>query len=123
MEPFALWMLTFQKETVESKAKAVVRKLGLKEEKTAIDGAMEILAENFGENPQTRQMVRDLADNRGKIVAARKKNAEDAQEVYKNYYEFEALAKNSRHIKCWRLIAEKSRAFCGSGSNLTMSES
>ncbi|MEO2783696.1 Tex-like N-terminal domain-containing protein, partial [Ligilactobacillus ruminis] len=93
LEPFALWMLTFQKETVESKAKAVVRKLGLKEEKTAIDGAMEILAENFGENPQTRQMVRDLADNRGKIVAARKKNAEDAQEVYKNYYEFEALAK------------------------------
>lgn len=93
LEPFALWMLTFQKETVESKAKAVARKLGLKEEKTAIDGAMEILAENFGENPQTRQMVRDLADNRGKIVAARKKNAEDAQEVYKNYYEFEALAK------------------------------
>ena len=44
LEPFALWMLTFQKETVESKAKAVARKLGLKEEKTAIDGAMEILA-------------------------------------------------------------------------------
>ena len=36
LEPFALWMLTFQKETVESKAKAVARKLGLKEEKTAI---------------------------------------------------------------------------------------
>lgn len=49
LEPFALWMLTFQKETVESKAKAVARKLGLEEEKTAIDGAMEILAENFGE--------------------------------------------------------------------------
>lgn len=93
LEPFALWMLTFQKETVESKAKAVARKLGLEEEKTAIDGAMEILAENFGENPQTRQMVRNLADNRGKIVSVRKKNAEDAQEVYKNYYEFEALAK------------------------------
>ena len=93
LDPFALWMLTFQKETVESKAKAVARKLGLEEGKTAIDGAMEILAENFGENPQTRQMVRDLADNRGKIVSVRKKNAEDAQEVYKNYYEFEALAK------------------------------
>lgn len=93
LEPFALWMLTFQKETVESKAKAVARKLGLEEEKTAIDGAMEILAENFGENPQTRQMVRNLADNRGKIVSVMKKNAEDAQEVYKNYYEFEALAK------------------------------
>lgn len=110
------------KETVESKAKAVARKLGLEEGKTAIDGAMEILAENFGENPQTRQMVRDLADNRGKIVSVRKKNAEDAQEVYKNYYEFEALAKNSRHIKYWRLMG-KSKAFYGSSWNLTMSES
>lgn len=98
LEPFALWMLTFQKETVESKAKAVARKLGLEEGKTAIDGAMEILAENFGENPQTRQMVRNLADNRGKIVSVMKKNAEDAQGVYKNYYEFEALAKKNHVI-------------------------
>lgn len=92
LEPFALWMLTFQKETVESKARAVARKSGLEEAKAAIDGAMEILAEKFGENSQTRQMVRDLAERRGKIVAVKKKNAEDAQEVYKNYYEFEAPA-------------------------------
>lgn len=85
--PLADWMLKLPAGNVEKQAAAAGEELGMGAD-AALAGAMEILAEQIGEDASARQRVRDEAKRRGRLAVARKKDAKDEQEVYRNYYEF-----------------------------------
>lgn len=85
--PLADWMLKLPAGNVEKQAAAAGEELGMVAD-AALAGAMEILAEQIGEDASARQRVRDEAKRRGRLTVARKKDAKDEQEVYRNYYEF-----------------------------------
>lgn len=52
----------------------------------ALQGAMDIIAEDISDNAELRKALRDLYFKKGKITSAAA--AEDANEVYKNYFEY-----------------------------------
>ena len=62
----------------------------------ALQGAMDIIAEDISDNAELRKALRDLYFKKGKITSA--VAAEDANEVYKNYFEYsEAVSTIAGH--------------------------
>lgn len=62
----------------------------------ALQGAMDIIAEDISDNAELRKALRDLYFKKGKITSAAA--AEDANEVYKNYFEYsEAVSTIAGH--------------------------
>lgn len=63
---------------------------------TAIQGAMDIIAENISDDADIRKKLRKLASDKGEIVS--KASDAEAESVYTNYYEFsEPIAKIANH--------------------------
>ncbi|MEA3321554.1 MAG: Tex family protein [Bacillota bacterium] len=91
LEPYAEWLLTFPSSpSLEEKAADF-----LSEEKEVttveevLEGAKDILAEIFSDEPTYRQYIRDVTFKQGKIVSAVKKAEKDEKEVFAMYYEYE----------------------------------
>ncbi|CAG9623384.1 Protein YhgF [Sutcliffiella rhizosphaerae] len=91
LEPYAQWLLTFPgSPTLEARAQDF-----LSEEKEVttveevMEGAKDILAESFSDEPSYRQYIRDLTFKQGKILSVVKKEEKDEKEVYAMYYEYE----------------------------------
>lgn len=64
--------------------------------KTALQGAMDIIAENISDDADIRKKLRKLASDKGEIVS--KASDPEAESVYTNYYEFsEPIAKIANH--------------------------
>ncbi len=64
--------------------------------KTAIQGAMDIIAENFSDDAEIRKKLRALAQREGKLVS--KASDEEAESVYTNYYDYsEPIDKIAHH--------------------------
>lgn len=64
--------------------------------KTAVQGAMDIIAENISDDAEIRKKLRDLAMREGKIAS--KAADEEAESVYTNYYEYsEPIEKIAHH--------------------------
>ncbi len=64
--------------------------------KTAIQGAMDIIAENISDDADIRKKLRKLASDKGEIAS--KAADPEAESVYTNYYEFsEPIAKIANH--------------------------
>lgn len=64
--------------------------------KTALQGAMDIIAENFSDAAEIRKKLRALANREGKIVS--KAADEEAESVYTNYYDYsEPIEKIAHH--------------------------
>lgn len=62
----------------------------------ALQGAMDIIAEDISDNAELRKALRDLYFKKGKITSAAA--TEDANEVYKNYFEYsEAVSTIAGH--------------------------
>lgn len=62
----------------------------------ALQGAMDIIAEDISDNAELRKALRDLYFKKGKITSSAA--AEDANEVYKNYFEYsEAVSTIAGH--------------------------
>ncbi|WP_240377454.1 Tex family protein [Bacillus piscicola] len=55
----------------------------------AVEGALDIIAEQMADDPEVRKKVRQLTAQHGLIAASKKKNAEDAQGIFEMYYEYE----------------------------------
>ncbi|MCM3620005.1 RNA-binding transcriptional accessory protein [Sutcliffiella horikoshii] len=91
LEPFAQWLLTFPSSpSLEDKAQGF---LSEEKEVTSIEevleGAKDILAETFSDEPSFRQYIRDLTFKQGKLVSTVKKAEKDEKEVFAMYYEYE----------------------------------
>lgn len=91
LEPYAEWLLTFPSSpSLEEKARDF-----LSEEKEVatveevLEGAKDILAETFSDEPTYRQYIRDVTYKQGKVVSAVKKAEKDEKEVFAMYYEYE----------------------------------
>ena len=68
----------------------------------AISGAKYIIAEWISDNAYYRKWIRSYIFKEGVIVSKLKKNAEDENKTYSNYYEFSETIK---HIKPHRILA------------------
>lgn len=90
LEPFAEWLLTFSKESVEEKAKQF-----LSEEKEvhsveeAISGAKDIVAEMVSDDAEDRKWIRNETGKSGMVTSVVKEAEKDEKKVYEMYYEYE----------------------------------
>jgi uncharacterized protein len=90
LEPFAEWLLTFSRDSVETKAKEF-----LSEEKEvltveeAIAGAKDIIAEMVSDDAEGRKWIRRETFKSGIVASTVKEEEKDEKKVYEMYYEYE----------------------------------
>jgi len=87
LEPFAKWMLTYPKTSVEEEAVKYLNEKVLKVE-DAILGAKDIIAEMVSDNAEYRKVLRSFIFDDGMLETNLKKNAEDLKKVYEIYYDY-----------------------------------
>lgn len=90
LEPFAEWLLTFTKDSVEEKAKQFLSEE--KEVRTvddAIAGAKDIIAESVSDDAESRKWIRKETFKSGAVVSVVKDAEKDEKNVYEMYYEYE----------------------------------
>ena len=87
LEPFAKWLLTFPKEDVYQKAQTFINEQ-IESAEQALQGAHEILAEQFGDSATFRTWIRSYVFNYGQYVSQVKKAEQDEKGVYEMYYDF-----------------------------------
>ena len=88
LQPFADWLLASPKENVLDKASEFITEEVPKVEE-AVQGAQDILAELFADDPDIREKARYMTRKSGTIATAAKKNHEDEKQVFEMYYEYE----------------------------------
>ncbi|WKA51571.1 Tex family protein [Planococcus liqunii] len=90
LQPFADWLMEFHKENPTAKANEFINKeAGIESAEEAIQGAQDILAESFADDPDIREKVRYMTRKNGTIATTAKKNHEDEKQVFEMYYEYE----------------------------------
>ncbi|KOF10765.1 hypothetical protein AC739_07190 [Planococcus glaciei] len=90
LQPFADWLMEFHKENPTAKAKEFInQETGIESAEEAVQGAQDILAESFADDPDIREKVRYMTRKNGTIATAAKKNHEDEKQVFEMYYEYE----------------------------------
>ena len=89
LEPLAQYLLAQDAaEPVEKEAAHYIsEEKEVKDEKEAIQGAMDIIAESISDEADYRFFIRDLTFQEGKIVSTAKD--EKAASVYENYYDYQ----------------------------------
>lgn len=98
LEPLAQIIMAQENSTdPEKEAEAFVNEeKNVPDAKTAIQGAMDIIAENFSDDAEIRKKLRALAQREGKLVS--KASDEEAESVYTNYYDYsEPIDKIAHH--------------------------
>ncbi|MDE6728927.1 MAG: RNA-binding transcriptional accessory protein, partial [Oscillospiraceae bacterium] len=88
LEPLAKILLEQNADTVPEKEAAafVNEEKGVATAEEALQGAMDIIAEDLSDSAELRKKLRGLIFRKGTITSAAA--AEDSNEVYKNYFEF-----------------------------------
>ncbi|MGK7379076.1 Tex family protein [Planococcus sp. 1R117A] len=90
LQPLADWLMEFHKENPLTKAEAFINEeAGIQTAEEAIQGAQDILAELFADDPDIREKVRYMTRKNGTIATAAKKSHEDEKQVFEMYYEYE----------------------------------
>ena len=88
LEPLAKLIMSFPMDIdITAEAKKYINENVSTEEK-ALEGAKYIIAENVSDNKDYREYIREDILERGFISSAKKKNAVDERETYKDYYEY-----------------------------------
>ncbi|MGN0575906.1 MAG: Tex family protein [Ruminococcus sp.] len=98
LEPLAELIMAQDKATdPEAEAAAFVNEeKNVPDVKTAVQGAMDIIAENMSDDAEIRKKLRALANRDGKLVS--KAADEEAESVYTNYYDYsEPVDKIAHH--------------------------
>ena len=89
LEPLAALLFTFSNSKPEDLAKDFVNKekevMNVEE---ALQGAREILAEQFADDPKIRESIRNLTRSEGSIVSVVKKQEADEKSVFEMYYDY-----------------------------------
>ncbi|MCL6570741.1 MAG: RNA-binding transcriptional accessory protein [Bacillus sp. (in: Bacteria)] len=90
LEPFAEWLLTFSKDSIEEKAKEFLsseKEIHTVEE--AIVGAKDIIAEWVSDDAESRKWIRKETNRTGTVVSVVKEAEKDEKKVYEMYYEYD----------------------------------
>ncbi|MCR5142126.1 MAG: RNA-binding transcriptional accessory protein [Ruminococcus sp.] len=98
LEPLAAIILAQQEGTVpDSEAAAFVdEEKGVSSVKDALQGAMDIIAEDVSDNADLRKELRNVFLEKGSVSSAA--TSEEADQVYKNYFEYsERVSKTAGH--------------------------
>lgn len=88
LEPLAEILLEQSPSAVPEKEaeKFINEEMGVTTAEDALQGAMDIIAEDLSDSAELRKKLRELIFRKGTITSAAA--AEDSNEVYKNYFEF-----------------------------------
>ena len=90
LQPLADWLMTFPKDHVSAKAAEFVDEgTEVNNAEEAVQGAQDILAELFADDPDIREKIRYMTRKDGTIATIAKKNHEDEKNVFEMYYEYE----------------------------------
>ena len=102
LEPFANFMLGFPyKGDINTEASKYLSD-EVKDTKSAIKGAQDIIAEKVSDDPKFREKITDSINNYSFIVCKLKKDAKDEKGVYKKYYDY---SEKLKYIQDHRIMA------------------
>lgn len=87
LEPFSKWLMSLPKGDVEKEAKKYLNEQVLDTE-SAIQGALDIIAEVISDDIKYRKFVKDIMYKSGTIETKVKKKNPDEDKVYEMYYDF-----------------------------------
>ncbi|WP_303834296.1 Tex family protein [Ruminococcus flavefaciens] len=98
LEPLAVMLMAQENSTdPEKEAEAYIdEEKKITDAQTALQGAMDIIAEDISDDADIRKKLRTLAGEKGELVS--KASDPEAESVYMNYYEYsEAIPKVANH--------------------------
>lgn len=98
LEPLAVMLMAQENSTEpEKEAEAYIdEEKKIPDAQTALQGAMDIIAEDISDDADIRKKLRALAGEKGELVS--KASDPEAESVYMNYYEYsEAIPKVANH--------------------------
>lgn len=102
LEPLANFMLGFPyKGDINTEASKYLSD-EVKDTKSAIKGAQDIIAEKVSDDPKFREKITDSINNYSFIVCKLKKDAKDEKGVYKKYYDY---SEKLKYIEDPRIMA------------------
>lgn len=94
LEPLANLILTYAEQSVEQLATDYINEeLEVLSIEEALQGARDILAEQFADDAKIREQIRNLSRAYGKIISSLKKAELDEKNVFEMYYEYEEPVK------------------------------
>ncbi len=88
LEPLADWLMLHSRD-IRRKAAEFIGPEGAQDPDEALQGARDILAEQFSDDADIREKIRDVTRKQGVIRSALKKDGTDEKHVFEMYYEYE----------------------------------
>ncbi|WP_226556534.1 MULTISPECIES: Tex family protein [Priestia] len=94
LEPLAQWLLSFPRSDVKNEAQAYINEeVGVQSSDEAIQGALDIVAEQISDEASYRQWIRTTTVKDGIIVTLVKDPEKDEKNIYEMYYEYTEAVK------------------------------
>lgn len=94
LEPLAQWLLNFPRSDVKNEAKTYINEeAGVQSSEEAIQGALDIVAEQISDEASYRQWIRTTTVKDGIIVTSVKDPEKDEKNIYEMYYEYTEAVK------------------------------
>lgn len=94
LEPLAEWLLSFPRSDVKNEAQTYINEeAGVQSSEEAIQGALDIVAEQISDEASYRQWIRTTTVKDGIIVTSVKDPEKDEKNIYEMYYEYTEAVK------------------------------
>ncbi|WP_155010745.1 MULTISPECIES: Tex family protein [Priestia] len=94
LEPLAQWLLSFPNSDVNIEAQTYINEeAGVQSSDEAIQGALDIVAEQISDEASYRQWIRTTTVKDGIIVTSVKDQEKDGKNIYEMYYEYTEAVK------------------------------
>jgi len=94
LEPLADWLLSFPRSDVKNEAQTYINEeAGVQSSDEAIQGALDIVAEQISDEASYRQWIRTTTVKDGIIVTSVKDPEKDEKNIYEMYYEYTEAVK------------------------------
>ncbi|KRD88266.1 RNA-binding transcriptional accessory protein [Bacillus sp. Root147] len=94
LEPLAQWLLSFPRSDVKNEAQTYINEeAGVESSDEAIQGALDIVAEQISDEASYRQWIRTTTVKDGIIVTSVKDPEKDEKNIYEMYYEYTEAVK------------------------------
>ena len=101
LEPLSKWILSLPMQDIYLEAKKYINEQVLSENE-AIQGALDIIAENIADDIRYRKFVKDMVYKGGVIQTKEKKKHNDENKIYEMYYDYHEKVKS---IVAHRILA------------------